>query len=301
MEFEIISDYGRISQMISANLKKNVMTNTSMTREDYVREISRGSLMAGETDAGLLILVKRPSHIRLNYYIHDINADLEPADAFEAAEAAGWSAKLLVAETAFRVRDEALRQMTARLEECGFDTVLRRVRLSRAAADAPTAGTPAAGGHALSGRIRTARAEDAAAVRRLLTDSFSPVTGCLPEEDELEQDIAEGNFLLLCGVGAAELPGDAAGLLHFRAARRSAEIRHLAVAEGMRGRGFSGPLIEGFLDRTKGLKATVWTGGDNSAALQAYKDCGFEEDGRRSCVQVCKNNYSRLLNENKSI
>ena len=168
--------------------------------------------------------------------------------------------------------------------------------------------------------VKKSTAEDAAAIRPLLHSSFSPITGCLPEDDELRSDAAAGNILMLFAVndsraasenepedltGAAvpQQPSDSrlpaavpnasrlpaarpCGLLHYAAAKKSAEIKHLAIAPQMRGKGLSAVLINAFLKECSGMKTTVWTGSGNAPALNAYKDCGFTEDGRRSSVMI---------------
>ena len=149
-KFKLIKKYEQISELITANLKKGVRTNTAMSREEYEREISHGSLMAGETPQGLIILRNRPSHIKLNYYINDIVSPIDLVELEKAIRAEGWNRsdeccnskneqerpspdKLIVTETAFRERDTALKETVGYLAGCGFEEVLSRVRLSRPA------------------------------------------------------------------------------------------------------------------------------------------------------------------------
>ena len=330
-EFKLIKKYEQISELITANLKKGVRTNTAMSREEYEREISRGSLMAGETPQGLIILRNRPSHVKLNYYINDTGSPIDMAELEEAVRSAGWNEacegsnnkggqecpspdKPLAVETAFRERDAALKETAGYLAGCGFEEVLSRVRLSRPA-DEPeeNAGYDEKDMHGktenieekkgmLTFYVKKSTAEDAAAIRPLLNSSFDPVTGCLPEDDELHSDAAAGNILMLFAVhdsrAASEhtsenLTGAAVpnasrpcGLLHYAAAKKSAEIKHLAIAPEYRGCGLSAALINAFLNECIGMKTTVWTGSGNAPALNAYKDCGFTEDGRRSSVMI---------------
>lgn len=348
-EFKLIKKYEQISELITANLKKGVRTNTAMSREEYEREISRGSLMAGETPHGLMILRNRPSHVKLNYYINDTGSPIEMAELEEAVRSAGWNEacecsnnkggqerpspdKPIAVETAFRERDAALKETAGYLAGCGFKEVLSRVRLSRPADDpeenaeyneknmhGKTENIEEKNG-IFTVYVKKSTAEDAAAIRPLLNCSFDPVTGCLPEDDELHSDAAAGNILILFAVhdsrAASEhthenLTGAAVphqtpdsrltaavpnasrhpaarpcGLLHYAAAKKSAEIKHLAIAPEFRGHGLSELLINAFLNECSCMKTTVWTGSGNAPALNAYKDCGFTEDGRRSSVMV---------------
>ena len=348
-KFKLIEKYEQISELITANLKKGVRTNTAMSREEYEREISHGSLMAGETPQGLMILRNRPSHVKLNYYINDTGSPIDMAELTEALRSAGWNEtyeccnnkgrqerpspdKQIVAETAFRERDAALKETVVYLAGCGFEEVLSRVRLSRPAGAQEenaeynekdlrekTENIEEKNGE-LTFYVKKSAAEDAAAIRPLLHSSFSPITGCLPEDDELRLDAAAGNILMLfadndsraaseaeaedlTGAAVKQLPHDSrhpaavpnasrlpaarpCGLLHYAAAKKSAEIKHLAIAPQMRGKGLSAVLINAFLKECSGMKTTVWTGSGNAPALNAYKDCGFTEDGRRSSVMI---------------
>lgn len=346
-KFKLIEKYEQISELITANLKKGVRTNTAMSREEYEREISHGSLMAGETPQGLIILRNRPSHIKLNYYINDIGSPIDLVELEKAIRAEGWNRsdeccnnkneqerpspdKLIVTETAFRERDTALKETVGYLAGCGFEEVLSRVRLSRPA-DAPDKNAENAveiSPEKVESReeenskftfyVKKSTTEDAAAIRPLLHSSFSPITGCLPEDDELRLDAAAGNILMLfadndsraaseaedfTGAAVKQPPHDSrhpaavpnasrlpaarpCGLLHYAAAKKSAEIKHLAIAPQMRGKGLSAVLINAFLKECSGMKTTVWTGSGNAPALNAYKDCGFTEDGRRSSVMI---------------
>ena len=348
-KFKLIEKYEQISELITANLKKGVRTNTAMSREEYEREISHGSLMAGETPQGLIILRNRPSHIKLNYYINDIGSPIDLVELEKAILPEGWNRsdeccnnkseqerpspdKLIVTETAFRERDTALKETVEYLAGCGFEEVLSRVRLSRPAGapDENAENAVEISPEKVESReeenskfifyVKKSTAEDAAAIRPLLHSSFSPITGCLPEDDELRSDAAAGNILMLFAVndsraasenepedltGAAvpQQPSDSrlpaavpnasrlpaarpCGLLHYAVAKKSAEIKHLAIAPQMRGKGLSAVLINAFLKECSGMKTTVWTGSGNAPALNAYKDCGFTEDGRRSSVMI---------------
>ena len=230
--------------------------------------------------------------------------------------------KLIVTETAFRERDTALKETVGYLAGCGFEEVLSRVRLSRPAGapDENAENAVEISPEKVESReeensgftfyVKKSTAEDAAAIRPLLHSSFSQITGCLPEDDELRLDAAAGNILMLfadndsraaseaeaedlTGAAVKQPPHDSrhpaarpCGLLHYAAAKKSAEIKHLAIAPQMRGKGLSAVLINAFLKECSGMKTTVWTGSGNAPALNAYKDCGFTEDGRRSSVMI---------------
>lgn len=295
-KFQVITEYQQISDLITAHLKKGVRTNTAMSRDEYEWEIAHGALAAVETPPGLVMLRRRSSRIRLNYYFNDTGSEAEKLDGaalMKVMEEIGWKSvsengceandansmngagvhkmKPIVVETAFRERDVALKETVEYLAECGFKEIVSRVRLSRVAGDGVKVDGAA---------VRKATTDDARAVKQMLFDNFSAVTGCLPEDEELAADIAAGRFLM---IGSGTLP---AGLLHFGAGAKSADIRHLVVRADARGKGLSFKLINAFIKECGGVKASVWTGSENHAALNAYRDCGFEEDGRRSSVMI---------------
>lgn len=306
--FKVITEYQQISDLITAHLKKGVRTNTAMSREEYEWEIANRTLAAVETPSGLVMLRRRFSRIRMNYYFNDTGSAVEKLDGaalMKVLEDIGWESaaengcdandtngandancvncvsgaqvtcgrnrKPIVVETAFRERDAALKETVEYLAGCGFKEIVSRVRLSRAAGDAA---------EVVGAAVRKATPDDAKAVKQMLFDNFSAVTGCLPEDEELAADIAAGRFLM---IGSDALPE---GLLHFGAGAKSADIRHLVVRADARGRGLSFKLINAFIKECGGVKASVWTGSENHAALNAYKDCGFKEDGRRSSVMI---------------
>jgi GNAT superfamily N-acetyltransferase len=267
---ELIKEYETISALITQSLKKGVRTNTAMSREGYEREIRRGTLMAGMTDTGLIILRNRESHIKMNFYINDISCKLKMDDICTADS----SAKPIVTEIAYRERDAALKEAVQYLRECGFESILHRVHL--------THGTD--GGSAAVSTMpvpHKASPTDTAEVMQLMKSCFDDLTGCIPEEDELYADICSGGVTV-----TDDDTGAAAGLIHFSVSGKSAEIRHLAVRSDMRGKGLSLQLVNSMLSAADGLKVSVWTGEQNTAALSTYRECGFKPDGRQSEVLI---------------
>ena len=109
----------------------------------------------------------------------------------------------------------------------------------------------------------------------LLRSCFDPFTGCLPTPWELEEDFRQNRLLTA---------GDQ-GILRFSGGR-TAELRHLAVAQASRGRGIGRDLVARFNVCTAGRRALVWTGADNTAALHLYETAGFRPDGWSSLVLI---------------
>ena len=166
---------------------------------------------------------------------------------------------------AFRPRDTGLRETVSYLTAQGFVPVLERLRLSR------PAGEPAL-------PLSTPAPEALSSVQAFLQSNFSPLTGCLPNREELDRDLRQGRVLTL------EEGGAITGLLHFSLVGNTGEIRHLAVRSDLRGTGRTRPLLDGYLRAIGGVKSVVWTRSDDLAAQTAYQRRGFVPDGRRSVV-----------------
>ena len=253
-----------LSPLVTAQLCRGVRTNNAMTTEDYRREIGAGTLYVHLLEAGLLLLRRRPGHWRMSYY-------LGPGAAPFSLPAEG----VVAVELPFRPKDAPMEgELLSLFQASGFRERMRRVRLERPAGPVPAVENGFA--------FRPARKEDLSAALDLLISSFDPVTGCLPTGEELELDIAAGN--LLC---AFEEDGRLAGLLHSSRAKASAEVRHLAVRSGLRGRRCGQGLLAHWLVQAD-CKARVWTGADNEAALRTYGRGGFAPDGWYSVVMACE-------------
>lgn len=72
-------------------------------------------------------------------------------------------------------------------------------------------------------------------MQAFLQSNFSPLTGCLPNREELDRDLRQGRVLTL------EEGGAITGLLHFSLVGNTGEIRHLAVRSDLRGTGAHPP------------------------------------------------------------
>ena len=146
--------------------------------------------------------------------------------------------------------------------------VLERLRLSRPAGETGEPALP----------LSTPAPEALSSVQAFLQSNFSPLTGCLPNREELDRDLRQGRVLTL------EEGGAITGLLHFSLVGNTGEIRHLAVRSDLRGTGRTRPLLDGYLRAIGGVKSVVWTRSDDLAAQTAYQRRGFVPDGRRSVV-----------------
>ena len=258
---ERIDRYETLADLASRHMTKGVRANTMVSQAEYGRAVATGSLLVQETPAGLLLARDRGDHFRFNFYLNDITGPLGNALPSPA-----------VTEVAYRPRDLGLQEAVTYLQDQGFALLFERIRMSR------PAGLP----EEETAPVHTAQPQEAQAVMAFLRENFSLLTGCLPNEEELAEDLDQGRVILLKEEEAI------LGLLHFSFDGKSGEIRHLAVREDQRGKGLTQPLIAGFLRAIDGGKSTVWLRADFPPAQAAYGRMGFTPDGRRSAVLCFK-------------
>lgn len=404
-------DYKEFSRLIMSRMKRGVLTNCFMSGSEIKNEISCGKLFYAQFDGDLFIFRCRDSHVRLNYYIHDIDkmtdasgeaakktldksAD-EAADralykaadkasdiadiVFEAAaclaelcrfgtgndedagnreneensvdvgndgntekagnrenkensvdvgslrsaenvmnaeeagndvsaegaENAGGASGAcpVVCEVVIKPGREDLTNRSSSentesentegilMRSAGFSKVLGRMRMARGGDNNFRKNTSDLS-EDLSGilknenngiskeDIRIANDEDFEKIKMLLYDNFDILTGCLPTDSELSNDIGAGNYIY------AERDGAAAGIIHFEKSKKSSEIRHLAVSQGVRKCGLASRMFEFYISETRTAKNLVWVGEKNDIAIDFYKYCGYEPDGLTSEVYV---------------
>lgn len=251
---EQITDCRLLEPIQNGLLKTGAVTNGLPSREELDREARAGTLWAGEFPQGLLLLRQRNGFGRLNFML--IRGESFPA----------WTPEgHVVVEVPFRPGDQAMRSLDDAIERLGFALELSRVRLTR------RPGAPVED----PGDVNTAGPEVLDEIQAVLESSFSPLTGCLPQHEELLADLNAGQ-ILACPQG----------ILHYRVRSRSTEIRHLAVKEGCRGQGAGKRLLAAYLSRFCWQTSRVWTGEGNAAALRLYHNFDYTEDTWRSHVRV---------------
>ncbi len=251
------TDYPALAQLVTRHIRRGVMANTIVSQTEYAPALSAGTLSIRETPAGLLLLRDRGDHTRLHFYLNDLSVPL-PAPLPSPT----------VTEVAFRPRDTGLQQAISYLQEQGFSPMFQRIRLSRPTGTATAPDRP----------LYTPGPADTPRVLAFLRETFSPLTGCLPTEDELQKILSLGHVLTL------EESGAITGLIHFSLEGSTGEIRHLAIRADLRGTGRTRPLLAGYLQAVGGTKSIVWTRQDALDAQAAYHYFGFLPDGRCSAV-----------------
>ena len=246
--------YAALAPLLSAQLRRGVVTNCFLSPEDWRREIEAG-LFYEEGDGFLLLLRQRAGYRLLNFYLH-------PGATLRLPE----QDCPLVTELACREKDlEAMRRAQDALCALGFAEVFRRLRRTRAA---------------LSDPVGSESPDEAAfgEVRSFLSGQFDPLTGCIPPDGVLRQALDAGQ--LLCLTDAHGI----AGLLHYAPGRAQCELRHLAVRADCRRMGLAQRLLDMLAVRTGGQKCAVWARAGNTPAEAFYEKNRFQPDGWSSVV-----------------
>ena len=245
--------YAALAPLLSAQLRRGVVTNCFLSAEDYAQEIENG-LLFEQGEGFLLLLRQRPGHLILNFYLHPDASLRFPALPLPA-----------VTELSCREKDRAaMAQAQAALEAAGFTEQFRRLRRTRAAVPAPEAGPP----------------DDVPfeAAQAFLCAQFDPLTGCIPPEQALRGAVSRGETLCLADAHGV------AGMLHYAPGRALCEIRHLAVRGDCRGHGMAQRLLAMMTARTGGQKCAVWARQGNMPAERFYEKNHFQPDGWSSVV-----------------
>ena len=239
-----------LAPLLSAQLRRGVVTNCFLSPADYQREIDAG-LFYEEGDGFLLLLRQRAGYRLLNFYLH-------PGAKLCLPE----QPSPLVTELACREKDQdAMRRAQDALCALGFAECFRRLRRTRVQ---NTAETPAEASFE--------------AVRAFLLEQFDPLTGCIPPDEELRQAVSAGQVLCLSDADGIS------GLLHYAPGRAQCEIRHLAVRADCRGRGYARRLLRLLEAKTGGQKCAVWARVGNAPAEHFYEKNQFQPDGWQSVV-----------------
>lgn len=148
--------YAALAPLLSAQLRRGVVTNCFLSAEDYQRELPRG-LYYEEREGCLLLLRQRPGHLILNFY-------LQPGGTFFLPDVK----KPVVTELSCRAKDA--------------DAMVRRGRAAAGGSALPNASAVCG---ARGPAAEAADAEEAAdasfdAVRAFLLAQFDPLTGLHP-------------------------------------------------------------------------------------------------------------------------
>ena len=242
--------------MITSQMKRGMVTNSFLSRDEWEREIEKNFPEYELTDCGLLVFRFRPTHRILSFWINGGFFDTCP-------ELPGNT----VCEIPMRTGDLNLQSAVNGWMEAGFACEFTRKRMI--SSEDNGAENPC---------IRNAEPGDINTAEKLLHDNFSALTGCLPDREELIRDISCGGVLLY----------DDIGLLHHKTAKNKTELRHLCVSEAARGQGIGEKLVLAYHSRTVGIRRQVWVRQDYTSAVKVYEKCGYSDDGMISHVLISR-------------
>ena len=184
-----VESYAALAPLLSAQLRRGVVTNCFLSPADYQREIDAG-LFYEEEDGFLLLLRQRAGYRLLNFYLHPGARLFLPETAVP-----------LVTELACREKEQvAMRRAQDALCALGFAECFRRLRRTRAAVPAPN-------------NAEAPTEASFEAVRAFLLEQFDPLTGCIPPDEELRQAVSAGQVLCLMDADGIS------GLLHYASVR----------------------------------------------------------------------------------
>ena len=204
-----------------------------------------------ETNYGLLLMRRRKRWDILNFL-------LKKGESLQ-----DWQPERpTVAELPFRRESDPMGTVADNMVVSGFRLILKRIRYTRKGKINET--YPCEG-------VEMCEAGETS--YGLVKACFSPLTGCVPSEDEWNTLCAKGQILALPG-----------GALHYEEKGNTTELRHLAVASEKRGCGYGKALVGAYLNRCGTTLSRVWTGEDNIAARCLYEGFGYEADGWTSRV-----------------
>lgn len=244
-----ITDTDELSRMVMRHFKRGVITNNFLTPADYRAEIAEGRMFGEDDGENLLLFLEREECYKMFFYL--LNAE----KAFPHQD------KKIVTELPPSLYDLA--------ERGGFTRIAERVLLKTESRQT-----------AASGIAEHTDAEDTEKVYDILKSSFDPLTGNLPTVTQIKTECGAGEILVI------KQDGECAAILRGESAKNTAKIKHLAVDEKYRGRGFADELLKDFLAENQGKKCSVWTGVENEKALNLYKKFGFSEEKDRTAIYV---------------
>ena len=265
---KLIEKYEEISPLLKKYFKPNIKTNHFMTESEYQQEIINKSLYYFE---GIFFLKKRKLDYRLTYMINDIKTNNKLKDILSSLELP------VVTEIVKRPTDTKTDELFSYFENHGFEKILDRERMQL------NEKTENIESKASNFKIRFCKIDEMEPVKNILAKYFFVHTGCIPNDNELYNDLKFENIL-----GAFSESNNLIGILHFSSVRGSAEIRHLAVEAEMRNNGVAGLLIQKYHKEIVLKRGNLWVSANNKIAQNFYKKYGYEFDNWQSKVFILK-------------
>ena len=261
---ERLSNMEQLNKLTIPFLRRGVMTNCFLSAAEFEWHIQRGTAFYHQEADALVILFRLQNRDSLYYYIRG-GGSPPPLK--------------LVRPTVLEIAlsDEHQAQAPLLWQSRGFAIALRRLRM-----ECTDLGPTAWGNRG----VQVADPGQTTEIMAMLNSGFDPLTGFLPDPDELAACIFRGEILCV------EENGELQGLLQYRNDRSQSEIRHLVVKAEARGRGLADRLVNHYKERQfkGGVKRfRVWVNEDNLPARAFYEKNGYRRDGLQAVVLVAAN------------
>lgn len=249
-----VESYAALTPLLSAQLRRGVVTNCFLSPADYQREIDAG-LFYEEGDGFLLLLRQRAGYRLLNFYLHPGAKLCLPGQTLP-----------LVTELACREKDQdAMRRAQDALCALGFAECFHRLRRTRAAIPVQnTAEAPA------EASFET--------VRAFLLEQFDPLTAASRRKKNSGRRSVPGRCC------ASWMRMAFPGLLHYAPGRAQCEIRHLAVRADCGGMDTPGGCWSCWKRRPAGRNAPSGREWGTPLPSISMKKISFRPDGWQSVV-----------------
>lgn len=253
-----IKKYEEISNLISTQLKKGMITNCFLSKGEFEYYIREKRLFYILYDGGLLIFIKQCGYYNLKYYINDLGYNIKlPKFSRIVIEIVGKDRKSLEKSVEF-------------LKKNKFNVVLNRLRFSCV--------NPPINEKLDIKNISKLKLKDYKKTIKILRKNYDKYTGCIPTKDKIKIDIEKGNFYCY------KEDNKILGILHICSKANGTEMRHLVVLKRHRGKNISKCLIEKYLLDTASGTKQVWTSTNNKVAQNLFEKFGYEPDGFVSTV-----------------
>lgn len=267
-----INSYEELSRLIFSYLKKGVVTNTFISKEDFEKEIKFGSLYYFTTSAGLWLVRSREEYYILNYYLTNINYEDVAREVFEK----GLEKTIIVEIVGKNIFDDKFIGTCKFFEKLGMEVAVQRERFAKKQEDINLNDVDNVEKTLVE--ILNCGEPDISTVMEIFDDNFDKFYGCIPTKEAIIEDIKNQNLY------KALIEDKIVGILHIKKDSKASEIRHLAVVKEARNQGVAGMLLKYYDKDVCVSNKTVWTAKDNVAAQKAYAKNGYQKDGYISKV-----------------
>ena len=183
--------------------------------------------------------------------------------------------KPAVMEIAYSSKHPLLLSVSRIFQRAGFGCEINRIRLRLNTEDMPEPMSEA------PVHLIELGPEDAKTALGSIKDSFDPIRGSLPLEEDLRIAAAEKRLM-----ASISPEGEVLAVNYLSKRGSSSEISHICVAENERRKGIGEALIRAVFDDQSCKSLRLWVNAENRSARSFYSGLGFKDDGWRSDLLI---------------